>query len=144
MIRVMKKLLLCITLLSVAVPTSGKEVILFEWNRSLHDNVTISIQESGDEHKLVVVKGKYSPHEFPVGKDSVFEILEQAKSCGFYELKPKKRGLTIDGATWKIVIHNDASRYEVARYSPKSGCVRKIGEILIGLSRLKVKREDIY
>ena len=123
----------------------AEEIIRFDWDRSLHGHIAISIAHRSDDYLLSIFgnEGEFL-YKLSVESEEVSKILRHADFCDFYIQESYVPRLQIDGSMWAILIQTEEQSHKVEYYSPKTGCVRDIGEMLISLSKLDIESRAIY
>lgn len=138
---------------AVLKPAGDTKVYRFTWLRSFHHPVAVRIVDANGKCFLHAIEldgaGGYAPGnifrsknlKLTVGKCTEVEQLMQA--AGFWRLAPHEESNGRDGAEW--IVEGVGAEYKaVARWSPKSGPIREIGEKFLALSGWEYPAEEVY
>src|SRR5262245_57942636 len=127
----------------------------FLWLRTFHHPISLRLSIDPEGTGLITVKiadgaGGYEPGKIitnenvPVSKRDVDTFLKVLREANFWQLPAVEKSdrMGLDGAQW-VIEGTKSGKYHVAdRWSPEKGSFRKLGLLMVQLSKLKI--ENVY
>ena len=132
-----------------------KEIYRFLWLRTFHNPVSIRIEKQNDKYtltwKLCDGAGGYEPGQMTINEtktidketwDKFYSYLEAADFWNLNTIEVDILGT--DGSQWILEGVNNERYHVVDRWTPSGGSYYDCCDFLIGLTDLKIKKDNKY